>query len=159
MKAIYPGTFDPFTIGHLEVVKKSLKLFDSVVIGVALDTGRQNQAPIEKRIEIVKRSVEGLKNVNVVAFEGLLTDFLKNQGTSYLVRGLRNEKDFLAEQPLSQIYHSQNQNIKPVYFITSPQFSHISSSMVRELLRLNGDISEFVANEAKPLILATYFSF
>jgi len=156
MKAVFAGTFDPFTIGHLEVVQKAVAVFDKVVIGVALDTGRQSQAPIEKRIEIVKKSIADINYVSVVPFGGLLTDFLKQQNTTFLIRGLRSEKDFLPEQSLAEVYRSQKADINPVYFLTSPKYSYVSSGIVRELLKLNGDVSGFVCSRALSLIKTTY---
>jgi len=154
MKAIFVGSFNPFTQAHKDIVTLACQVFPSVVVAVAEDTGRVTVCDFATRIAIAKQSLQEMAGVEVMGFKGLLTDFLKNQKTDFLIRGLRNEADFSAEQALMQVYKSQYAHIKPIYFIT--QNRHISASVVRELARLGGTIEGYVAHAAKDLIVTTY---
>jgi len=155
-KAIFTGTFDPFTLGHANIVRQAREVFNSIIVAVALDTGRLSVTDIKTRVDIAEKSLKGISGVEVVPFSGLLTDFAASNNTPFIVRGLRGEADFIQEQQLSAIYKTQNSSIKPVYFITDCTYAHISASVVRELVRLKGNISAYVNASAKDLIIKTY---
>ena len=142
--AIYPGSFDPLTNGHIDILESALKIFDKVIIAVAYNPNKQGFLPIEARTNLIKESVEQYKNVDVEAFAGLTVDFAKKHSANILVRGLRTSFDFEYEMQLSQTNNLLNNNIQTVFFITKPEYSFISSSAVREILLNNGDISKFV---------------
>lgn len=152
---VMAGTFDPFTLGHYDVAKRAAKLFDKVVVGVA-DTGERKAAPVDVRLEIARRSVEDLANVEVVPFSGFLTDFAAGCGARVLVRGLRTYNDFEYEKALYEVYKSQDPDIETIYIMTSGAFSHISGSIVRELAHLGGSLDGYVTDAAKPLIRTHY---
>ena len=142
--AIYPGSFDPLTNGHIDVLESALKIFDKVIIAVAYNPNKQSFLPIEARTNLIKESVKQYKNVDVEAFAGLTVDFAKKHSVNVLVRGLRTSFDFEYEMQLSQTNNLLNNNIQTVFFITKPEYSFISSSAVREILLNGGDISKFV---------------
>lgn len=142
--AVLAGTFDPFTLGHLDIAKRAAKLFDKLVIGVA-DYGGRKAAPIQTRLEIAKGSVSGIGNIEVLPFKGFLADFARTVGSKTLVRGLRTYNDFEYEKALFEVYKSQETEIEVIYIMTSGIYSHISGSIVRELASLGGDLSGYVA--------------
>jgi len=156
MKAIFAGSFNPFTIGHLNIVKKSLNVFSEVIIAVASDTAKQNVVDIRARCDIAKDSTKDLKGTTVLEFNGLLTEFASSQSTNFLIRGLRSEQDFALEKTLATVYKDLNKDIELIYFITDTKDSHISSSLVRELIKLNTPIDNYIVKTAKDKILKAY---
>ncbi len=150
--AIYPGTFDPITLGHFDVIKRALHLFDKVVVAVATSESKQPLFDIEKRVAMVKASVAHLKNVEVKSFNNLLVNFVKENGSNIIVRGLRNSSDFEYELQLDYVNHSINKEIETVYLMPYLEHTHISSSIVRTLLSFNSDISQMVPKEIIPML-------
>ena len=151
--AIYPGSFDPITNGHLDILKSGTEIFDKVIIAVSYNSEKKGFLPIETRVDLIKKSVSELKNVEVDSFEGLTAEYAKSKGANVLLRGLRTSLDFEYELQLSQANNALNQDLKTVLLITKPENSFISSSMIREILNNNGDISKFV-----PSAVNEYFS-
>lgn len=146
--AVFAGSFDPFTLGHLDVLKQSLAIFDKVLIGVAHNPEKSCLLTPEKRIELIKLCTSDIPNTEVFSFEGLTVDFAKKHNASVLIRGLRNTSDFEYENQLAQINLTLNNNIQTIFFITKPEHSCISSSSVRELLCNKCNLSNFVPPEA-----------
>ena len=144
--AIYPGSFDPFTNGHLDILKSGSEIFDKVIIAVSYNVNKKSFLSVEERISLIKQSVSHLKNVEVDSFEGLTVNYAKEKGANILLRGLRTSFDFEYELQLSQTNNALNNNLKTVFLITKPEYNFISSSMVREILANNGDFSNFVPN-------------
>lgn len=142
--AIYPGSFDPITNGHIDILKSGSEIFEKVIIAVSYNSDKQGFLPIDTRVELIKKSVSQLKNVEVDSFEGLTVEYAKSKNADVLLRGLRTSFDFEYELQLSQVNNALNNDLKTVFLITKPEYSFISSSMVREILRNNGDISNFV---------------
>ena len=144
--AIYPGSFDPITNGHLDVLKSGAEIFDKVIIAVAYNSKKQGYLPIEERVRLIRDAVEamGLNNVEVDKFEGLTVDYAKLKGAEVLLRGLRAVSDFEYEMQLSQANSALCNKIKTVFMITKPEYNFISSSTVREIFENGGDISGFV---------------
>ena len=142
MKAIFAGTFDPFTLGHRNIAERAAKLFDSVIIAVAEDTGKRT-APLEARTEIVKAATSDIKNVTVASFVGLLSDYVKAQGDCVLVRGVRSSIDLEYERDITTVYKSQC-GVESVILIADATCSHVSSTVVRTIAALGGDISDYV---------------
>ena len=142
--AIYPGSFDPFTIGHLDILKSGSEIFDKIIIAVAYNENKKGFLSITERVDLIKKSVSHLKNVEVDTFQGLTVDYAKKKNADVLLRGLRTSFDFEYELHLSQTNNMLNKDLKTVFLITKPEYSFISSSMVREILANNGDISNFV---------------
>ena len=154
MKAIFAGTFDPFTIGHRDIVERAARLFDGVIVAVAVDTGKP-AAPLKVRTEIAKSAVKDLSNVTVESFCGLLTDFAKEKGYCVLIRGVRNCADLDYERDLTNVYKSMS-GIESLIIISSPELSHVSSSVVRTAAALGGDISKFVVKGTVQKIAEIY---
>lgn len=142
--AIYPGSFDPITKGHLDILKNASGIFDKVIIAVAHNGEKKGFLSTEERVELIKKSIEGLDNVEVDAFEGLTIEYAKKQGAEILIRGLRAVSDFEYEMQLSQTNSALCDEIKTVFLTTKPKYNFISSSTIREILQNNGDISKFV---------------
>ena len=142
--AIYPGSFDPITKGHLDILKNASGIFDKVIIAVAHNGEKEGFLSTEERVELIKKSIEGLDNVEVDAFEGLTIEYAKKRGAEILIRGLRAVSDFEYEMQLSQTNSALYKDIKTVFLITKPEYNFISSSAVREILVNKGDISAFV---------------
>ncbi len=142
--AIYPGSFDPITKGHLDILKTGAEIFDKVIIAVARNSEKKGFLPIEERVKLIKESVRDLENVEVDSFEGLTIEYAKKQGAKVLIRGLRAVSDFEYELQLSQANSSLSSEIKTVFLTTKPKYNFISSSTIKEIYLNNGDISKFV---------------
>ena len=142
--AIYPWSFDPITKGHLDILKNASGIFDKVIIAVARNGEKKGFLSTEERVELIKKSIEGLDNVEVDAFEGLTIEYAKKRGAEILIRGLRAVSDFEYEMQLSQTNSALCDEIKTVFLTTKPKYNFISSSTIREILQNNGDISKFV---------------
>lgn len=157
MKAcVFPGTFNPFTNGHLDIVKRSSKLFDKVIIAVTDETGKPDVLPASQRIYLIEKCVRGLENVVIKSFKGLLVDFCKAADSDIIIRGIRSYNDFQYENTLSYINKKLSDRIETIYMITSQEHSHISSSSVRDLIKLKADITSFVPAEIKDDLLRLY---
>lgn len=142
--AIYPGSFDPITKGHLDILKNAAGIFDKVIIAVAHNGEKKGFLTVEERVELIKKSVEELENVEVDAFEGLTIEYAKKTGAQILIRGLRAVSDFEYEMQLSQTNSALCDEVKTVFLTTKPKYNFISSSNIKEILKNGGDISKFV---------------
>ena len=142
--AIYPGSFDPITKGHLDVLETSAGIFDRVIIAVAKNSEKNGFLPVEDRVKLIRESVKGIENVEVDSFEGLTIEYARKRGAEILIRGLRAVSDFEYEMQLSQTNSQLAEEIKTVFLITKPEYNFISSSTVKEILENGGDISKFV---------------
>ena len=142
--AIYPGSFDPITKGHLDILERAAGIFDKVIIAVARNSEKLGFLSVDERIELIKKSVSNISNVEVDAFEGLTIEYAKKCGAEVLIRGLRAVSDFEYEMQLSQTNSALANEIQTVFLITKPEFNFISSSTIKEILINGGDISQFV---------------
>jgi pantetheine-phosphate adenylyltransferase len=142
--AIYPGTFDPITLGHLDIVKRSLKMFDKIVIAVTDNPSKSPLFSIEERVELVKQSTKNLKNVKVMSFNSLLVKFAKSQKAVAIIRGLRQVSDFEEEFQLATINRKLHSSIETVFIMTSEKYFYLTSSLVKELALFNAPLNEFV---------------
>ncbi len=156
--AIYPGSFDPITYGHLDVLERGAEIFDKVIIAVSYNCNKSGFLKPEIRKELVQASVGHLKNVEVDSFEGLTIEYARKRGACVLLRGLRAVSDFEYEMQLSQTNSALANEIKTVFLITKPEYTFISSSSVREILLNNGDISKFVPPPVEEYLTNTTFS-
>lgn len=152
--AIYPGSFDPITNGHIDILKSGSEIFDKVIIAVSYNVNKKGFLPIDKRVELIKKSVSHIKNVEVDTFTGLTVEYAKKQNADVLLRGLRTSFDFEYELQLSQTNNALYNDLKTVFLITKPEYNFISSSMVREILANKGDISKFVPEAVNEYFLS-----
>ena len=142
--AIYPGTFNPITNGHTDLVQRAAGLFDKIIVAVGTNTQKGNTLPADQRVELAKEVLAGLENVEVTSFEGLLTDFVSQQGANIILRGLRTVADFEYEFQLVGMNRVLDPSIETVFLAPAEHLSYISSTLVREIALLGGDISNFV---------------
>ncbi|GIV32109.1 MAG: phosphopantetheine adenylyltransferase [Saprospiraceae bacterium] len=142
--AVFPGSFDPITLGHEDIVRRALPLFDKIVIAVGVNSQKQTLFSLEQRLEWLRRVFEDEPRVEVTHFQGLTARFCLQIGARYLIRGLRNASDFDYEKTIAQLNSAIGQELETVFFISKPQYSHISSTIVREIIRGGGDVSAFV---------------
>ena len=141
---IYPGSFDPITKGHLDVLKTSAGIFDKVIIAVARNSEKNAFLTVDERIKLISQSVDHLSNVDVDAFDGLTIEYAKQKGAQILIRGLRAVSDFEYEMQLSQTNSALDPDIHTVFLITKPEYNYLSSSTLIDFFLNNGDISIFV---------------
>lgn len=142
--ALFAGSFDPFTNGHLDILKQASKLFDEVVIAVAYNSEKTGFLPVEKRVGLIIKGVAGIENVSVDSYEGLTVDYAKKIGANVLVRGIRSSADFEYELQIANINQSLAPEIRTVFLTPSPKNAFISSTMVRDVYLNKGDISKFI---------------
>lgn len=141
---IYPGTFDPITNGHVDLIERAGRLFDKIIVAVAMSEGKSPLFDVDKRVSIVEEVVTPMKNIEVVGFKGLLVDFAKEHNANALLRGLRAVSDFEYEFQLANMNRRLSPNLESLFLTPAEQFSFISSTLVREIAMLNGDVSQFV---------------
>ena len=145
--ALYPGTFDPVTQGHLDIIKRSSKIVDKLVIGVLQNSAKKPWFSVEERLELIRKCTKDIPNVVVDSFDGLTVEFGRQIGASVIVRGLRAITDFEYELQIAQINHKLNPEIDTIFFTTSVEYSYVSSSIVKEIASYGGDITSFVSPE------------
>ncbi|HJP12267.1 MAG TPA: pantetheine-phosphate adenylyltransferase [Gammaproteobacteria bacterium] len=151
--AIYPGSFDPITNGHLDLIHRASKLFDDVIIAITQNTNKASFLSIEDRILAVNNTVNSLNNIRVLSFDSLLIDFANKHNANIIIRGLRAVSDFEYEFQLSGMNKRLNPNIETLFMTPSEEFANISSSLVREIFLLGGNIDSFVPESVKLLLL------
>ena len=151
--AIYPGSFDPITNGHVDLIHRACKLFDKVIIAIAQNANKDSFLSIDQRVEAVKTAIEPLTNTRVLSFDSLLVDFAREHNAQIIIRGLRAVSDFDYEFQLSGMNKRLNPAIETLFMTPSEEFANISSSLVREILFLGGDISQFVPESVKTILL------
>ena len=144
---VFPGSFDPITIGHVDLVKRAIPLFDKIVVAVGINSKKQYLFSLEQRIAWLEKVFADMDSVSVDSFEGLTVHFCNKIGARYLLRGLRNASDFDYEKTISQLNHIVGNEIETVFLISKPEYSHISSTIVREIITGHGDASPFVPKE------------
>ena len=142
--AVYPGSFDPFTRGHLDIAKRAAALFDKVIVAVLRNSTKQALFSIDERVNIINEVVREIPNVEVISFSGLTVDIAKEMHANCLVRGLRAITDFEYELQVAQTNRGLNPELDTVFFTTSLEYSYISSSLVKEIASYGGDIDMFV---------------
>jgi pantetheine-phosphate adenylyltransferase len=143
-KIIYPGTFDPLTLGHLNILKRASALFDDVVLAIAASPGKRPLFSLDERITLAKEACAPLKNVTVLGFDNLLIDFMKSQQITLLLRGIRTNSDFEYETQLAAMYRRLMPNIEILFLPPAEEFAFISSTLVREVALHGGDTQQFV---------------
>jgi len=143
-RAIYPGSFDPLTHGHLDIIHRASKLFDEVIISVVGNPRKHSLLPVDVRKKLIARAVEGLRGVQVDDFQGLTVSYAKQTRTTILIRGLRAITDFEAELAMAQTNKELFPELETIFLMSKAEYSFISSTMVKEIAQLGGDVSQFV---------------
>ena len=151
--AIDPGSFDPITNGHVDLIHRACKLFDKVIIAIAQNTNKDSFLSIDQRVKAVETAIEPLTNTRVLSFDSLLVDFAREHNAQIIIRGLRAVSDFDYEFQLSGMNKRLNPAIETLFMTPSEEFANISSSLVREIFSLGGDISQFVPESVKTILL------
>jgi len=151
--AIYPGSFDPITNGHVDLIHRACKLFDKVIIAITQNTNKDSFLSINQRVKAVESAIEPLTNTRVLSFDSLLVDFAREHNAQIIIRGLRAVSDFDYEFQLSGMNKRLNPAIETLFMTPSEEFANISSSLVREIFSLGGDISQFVPESVKTILL------
>lgn len=149
---VYPGSFDPMTKGHLDIIERGAKLADRLIVAVLVNANKLPMFTLEERIEILKSGTTHLKNVEIVPFTGLLVEFLKQNGAQTVVKGLRAVSDFEYELQMAQANRDLYPEMETIFLCTNVQYSFISSTVVKDILRHGGDISHLVPQEAINII-------
>jgi pantetheine-phosphate adenylyltransferase len=142
--AVFPGSFDPITIGHIDLVLRAIPLFDKIIVAVGINTQKQSLFPLEQRLDWLRKTFANQPTVEVSSFEGLTVNYCKDIDAHYLLRGLRQASDFDYEKTISQLNTIIGDNLETIFLISKPEYSHISSTIVREIIKGNGDVSPFV---------------
>ena len=148
--ALFPGSFDPFTKGHEDIVKRGLQLFDEIIIAIGYNSQKSNRYfPVEKMVDLIRQTFRNYPNVQVQTYAELTAEFARRHGAKFLLRGIRNTTDYEYENSISQINRKLYHDLESVFLITSPQFAWISSSIIREVHKYGGDVSDFLPYELK----------
>ena len=142
--AVFPGSFDPITLGHVNVIERCAQLFDEIIIGIGTNTSKNYMFSLQQRTTWCQGAVNHLSNVRVEQYEGLTIDYCKEVGATFLLRGIRNGGDFEYERSIAHMNKSLYPNIETILIFTDPQFAFIHSTIVREILRNKGDVSSFL---------------
>jgi pantetheine-phosphate adenylyltransferase len=142
--AVFPGSFDPITLGHVDLVKRAIPIFEKIIVAVGINTQKSTLFPLEKRLEWLNNVFSAYPTVEVAFFEGLTVKFCAERNAHYLIRGLRNASDFDYEKTISQLNTIIGKDLETIFLISQPEFSHISSTIVREIIKGHGDVSPFV---------------
>ncbi len=150
--AIYPGSFDPITNGHIDLIYRACKLFDVVIVAITQNANKKSLLSVDQRIEAVETSITSTSNVQVLGFNSLLVDFAREHNAQIIIRGLRAVSDFEYEFQLSGMNKRLNPRIETLFMTPSEEFANISSSLVREILSLGGDISSFVPKPVETIL-------
>jgi pantetheine-phosphate adenylyltransferase len=143
-RAIYPGSFDPITNGHLDVIQRAAKLFDEVVVAVAFNDQKSSLFPVEERVALIQRAAAEVPNIRIARFDGLLVDFARQQQASAVVRGLRAISDFEFEFQMALMNRKLEPEIETIFMMPAEKYTYISSRIVKEIARLGGDVTAFV---------------
>ena len=142
-KAVFPGSFDPITLGHVDLIYRGLEIFDEIIIAIGVNADKKQLFSLEDKIQQIKNTFINEPRIKVVSYKGLTIDFCKSVNSKYILRGLRNSSDFNYEQSIAQT-NSSLSSIESVFLISSPQLAHISSTIVRDIIRNEGDYKSLV---------------
>ncbi|MFZ8835657.1 MAG: pantetheine-phosphate adenylyltransferase [Flavobacteriales bacterium] len=143
-KAVFPGSFDPITRGHLNILERSVPLFDEIILAIGVNSAKTSMFPLEQRLNWLKAVSEPFSNVSVASFEGLTADFCNREGANWLIRGVRNGGDFEYERTIAQMTRVLQPSLETIILFTDPEFAHIHSNVVREILKNQGDVRAFI---------------
>jgi pantetheine-phosphate adenylyltransferase len=154
--AVYPGSFDPITFGHLDIIRRTLTIFDEVIVAVASNSQKNSLFSTEERVGLIQQVLKGEKRVTVDTFTGLLIDYVSSRGANVIIRGLRAISDFEYEFQIAQMNSTIGHDVETLFMMTSVQYGYLSSSIVKEVCSLNGYIDSFVPPEVKAALRLKY---
>lgn len=154
--ALFAGSFDPITKGHISIIENASYLFDKIIVAVSYNINKKSFLSVEERIALILQATQNFSNIEVDSFEGLTVNFAQKSGANTLIRGIRNTTDFEYEKQLAQINSKLNPNIKTIFLLTEQNYSHISSSAVREIWKHKGDFSSFVPESVYNYLISRY---
>ncbi len=143
-RALYPGSFDPFTNGHLDIVKRSMKVVQFLTVAVGENPGKKTLFSKDERIKMIKESVKGMRNIEIESFDGLLVDYAKRKKANVIIRGIRSLADFEYEYQMALTNRAMGQDLETIFIVTAKEHSFISATLIKEAASLGGDISNFV---------------
>ena len=145
--AVFPGSFSPFSIGHQSVVEKALPLFKKIIISIGINSEKNHYFSIQERMQWIESVYGNNKKIEIKRYEGLTVDFCKKEEASFILRGLRDSHDFKFEKNIAQMNKDLDSSIETIFIITNPEVSHISSSLIRDIIKNGGDVSKFIPKE------------
>lgn len=145
--AVFPGSFDPITLGHVDIIERAVPLFDEIIVAIGTNAAKKHMWELKERQQFIEKVFANHTSVKVKSYEGLTASFCKSEGAQFIIRGLRNTTDFNYEQTIAQANHKVN-GVDSVFIISSPEYSHISSSIVRDIARNGGNIESLVPVKA-----------
>ncbi len=148
--AVYPGSFDPLTNGHLDIIERSSKIFDEVIVSVLINIDKNTLFTTEERVELIKKVVEPYKNVKVESFDGLLIDYVKQKNSNVIIKGLRALSDFDYEFQMALMNHKLDSNIETVFMMTNAKYSYVSSSSIKQVAKFGGCLKDLVPDVIIP---------
>ena len=154
--AVCPGSFNPITLGHMDIIRRSSKLFDHVIVAVLQNSAKNCDFTVRERVEMIEDSIKGIKNVSAAAFDGMLADYARQVGATAIVKGLRAVSDFEYEFQMALVNQELSPQIDTIFLTTSHEYMFLSSSMVREIARNKGDIGRFVPECVAQRVKAKY---
>jgi pantetheine-phosphate adenylyltransferase len=146
--ALFPGSFDPVTKAHVDIIKRSVGLFDKLYIGIGDNSSKKGLLSMEQREQMLRAVFEHEPKIHVIAYQGLTVEFCKSIGAGYMIRGIRTVSDFEYEKAIAQMNHALAPDIESIFIVSKPGYSSISSTIVRDILRHHGDVSQFIPKEA-----------
>ncbi len=147
-RAVFPGTFDPITLGHIDIIDRALPLFDEIVIAIGVNADKKTMFSLEERIQFIENAFKGESKIQIESYSGLTARFCISEDAQFIVRGLRNTTDLNYEQPIAQT-NFQMAKVESVFLVCSPEVSNISSTIVRDIMRNGGDYSSLVPSSVK----------
>ncbi|MCM1244048.1 MAG: pantetheine-phosphate adenylyltransferase [Roseburia sp.] len=156
IKAVYPGSFDPVTYGHLDIIERAARVVDEVIVAVLINSSKKPLFTLEERVGMLKKSAEAFSNVKIETFQGLTVDFARSAGAKVMIRGLRAVSDFESEMQIAQTNHSLDPEIDTMFFTTSLEYAFLSSTIVREVASYGSDVSKMVPEHVGEMLRRKY---
>lgn len=147
--ALFPGTFDPITLGHVDVIRRAMPLFDKIVIGVGLNSSKQPMFPVEQRLDWINQIFRDTDKVEAHSYEGLTIGYCEQINARFILRGIRYVSDFEYEKGIADMNRMLSKHIETVFLTSSPEYSTVSSTLVRDVIRYNGDVRQFLPDEVQ----------
>ena len=145
--AIFPGSFSPFSIGHQSVVEKAFPLFDKIIISIGINSEKDQYFSIQERMQWIESVYKNNAKIEIKSYEGLTVDFCRKESANFILRGLRDSHDFKFEKNIAQMNKNLNPDIETIFIITPPEVSHISSTIIRDIIKNGGDVSKFIPKQ------------